>query len=114
MKKLLAILLFSTVFGVAAQAQKDSTATKKPSFKEVVGVSKETDQKIKDIKAEYKAKEEAILSDASLDDKAKKVKKKENKAEREEKINALLTPEQRVKYVEYQEQMKAWKEAHPE
>lgn len=115
MKKYLAILLLCTATGFVANAQtKDSSATaavKKISMKEEVGLTSEQDTQIKAIKEEYKGKVTAMEANPALDEKAKKAQKKEIMAEREGKINALLSKEQQVKYEEYKAKMKAQKEA---
>jgi hypothetical protein len=114
MKKYLAILLLCTATSFVANAQTtDSTtaAVKKISMKEEVGLTSEQDTQIKAIKEEYKGKVTAMEANPALDEKAKKAQKKEIMAERESKINALLSKEQQDKYLEYKAKMKAQKEA---
>ena len=113
MKKYLAILAISLVAGFSSQAQ-EQPAEKKLSMKEEVGLSSEQDTQIKAIKEEYKGKTAAIEANTALDDKTKKAQKKALTAEREDKINALLSKEQQEKYVVYKEKLKAQKEAAKE
>jgi hypothetical protein len=110
MKKYLTILAISLVAGFSSQAQ-EPTPEKKLSMKEEVGLSSEQDAQIKAIKEEYKGKTTALESNASLDEKSKKAQKKALMAEREDKINALLTKEQQEKYIVYKDKLKAQKEA---
>jgi hypothetical protein len=110
MKKYFAILLISLIAGFTSQAQ-EAVPEKKLSMKEEVGLSSEQDAQVKAIKEEYKGKSTAIEANAALDDKAKKAQKKALMAEREDKINALLSKEQQDKYVAYKEKLRAQKEA---
>ena len=110
MKKYFGILLISLIAGFSSQAQ-EQPAEKKLSMKEEVGLSAEQDTQIKAIKEEYKGKTDAVMANAALDEKAKKAQKKALMAEREDKINALLSKEQQEKYVQYKEKLKAQKEA---
>lgn len=101
-----AVLSIATLTSTTIYAQE-----KKQSLREVLGLTKEVDQKIKDIKATYKEQEETVKATTLLDEKAKKARLKEVRAERETKINDLLTKEQQVKYEAYKEESKKQKEA---
>lgn len=113
MKKLFAILTLFSLISLSTSAQKkDKTPeTKKEKIKDELGLSTDVAAKVKAIKTDYKTKEKAIEADTKLDKKAMKAKKKVLKEERETKILALLTPEQKVKYKELKEKNKAEKDA---
>lgn len=112
MKKLFAILLLTSLvsFGATAQKKDKSPDDKKEKIKDELGLSADVAAKIKAIKTDYKTKEKAIEADTKLDKKAIKDKKKTLKEERETKILALLTPEQKVKYKELKEKNKVGKD----
>lgn len=104
-----AVLSIATLTSTNTYAQ--DKQEKKQSLREVLGLTKEVDQKIKDIKATYKEQEETVKSTTVLDEKAKKARIKEIRTEREAKINELLTKEQQVKYETYKEESKKQKDA---
>ena len=109
MKKLLLTLvcLISLTCAVSAQEAK----VKKQSFIAEMGLSKEQGDKYKLIVEKSKADIATSEADATLDDKAKKAKKKLITKARDEEVQLLLTDEQKVKFKAYEERKKAEKEA---
>jgi Spy/CpxP family protein refolding chaperone len=103
MKKLLLLVLMSSVMGAAvlAQDQKDMKADHQQWEQKMKTELKLTDDqatKFDALSKEYGDKMEAVKNDASLTKDAQKAKKMELKKEKEGKLFEFLTPEQQTKY----------------
>lgn len=111
MKKLLALSIAASLFTFAASAQTDRAISKaekqerhqgkhKGQLKKELNLSDDQGQKLKAINAEMKAKKEALKAQDNLTVKEMKERKAALKAEKRERMSAILTPEQKAKFQE--------------
>lgn len=77
--------------------QRDKTA-ERVKMKEELGLSKEQTQKMKEIHEDSRSKVAAIRKDEALSKEDRKAKSLEIMKERNEKVKAILTPDQQTKY----------------
>jgi len=118
MKKYISILIFTCFSGLISTAQVQRTPAKqktdtlnaakvseknrdsrKEMFREL-DLSKEQKIKMKELNQSMKASREAIENDSTLSETEKKAKLKTLRKEQVQKIQALLTEEQKVKFRE--------------
>lgn len=105
MKKMILFGLILVGFQLAASAQ-DKRDTIRPhhknadkvKIKEELGLSKEQGDKLKTINEESRNKMMTLRKDSSLSKEDRKAKAKELMKERNDQINAILTPDQQTKY----------------
>ena len=71
-----------------------------------LNLTKEQHQKMKEIREAAKAKHDALMADTKLTDPERKQKMKEIHEQQEKDIDAILTPEQRVKMDAIRKEMK--------
>ena len=105
MKKLFAIAALSIGFAVAASAQ-DSTAIahKRDKAKSELNLTKEQQSQMKSMQAEYKQKYMKLKADSSLTADQRKQQYKALHQEQQNKMKAILTPEQQSKLTEMKKQ----------
>ena len=118
MKKVIVLCAVLTAFAVNSFAQTnapekkekpEAMAGQKPeSWKNVLGLTKEQDAKMKEIGKAYKEKSDALKADESLDKKAKKEKMTELQAANDTDMKALLSADQ---FAKWNEEKKRRKEA---
>ena len=110
MKKVIILLVLAATFSVNSYAQTDALTAKKPkteapvaqkqeSWKNLLGLSKEQDMKMKEFGATYKEQSETLRADESLDKKVKQAKLKELQAANEANMKSFMTSEQFEKYL---------------
>lgn len=115
MKKVIVLFAVLTAFAVNSFAQGNAQASagkpgveapKQESWKNVLGLTKEQDMKMKEIGKAYKEKSDALKADESMDKKAKKEKMTELQAANDTDMKALLGAEQFAKWNEVKKQRK--------
>lgn len=99
MKILLAIAFFFTSLTLFAQGKMQKGGNQMEMIREL-NLTKAQKVQLRDLHQTMKANKDAIENDKSLTDDQKKEKLKEGRKEQMQKINALLTPEQREKFKE--------------
>ena len=120
MKKLLAIVLSFSFFALNANAQvtrnvnpsqkiqKDSTHKKRDSkMMKDLNLTEAQKAQMKESHQNIAQQREAVKNDASLTQEQKKAKMKEMRQSQQEKMNSILTPDQKVKMEAHK---KEWKE----
>jgi len=118
MKKYISIVVLFTLISILSQAQVQRTPAKqktdsaavvadtmkdKKSKKEILkelDLSREQKVKLKELNQSMKASKEALENDTTLTEADKKAKLKVLKKEQAQKIQALLTEEQKIKFRE--------------
>lgn len=127
MKKLLLFVFMTSVMATAAMAQEQKDVKQVKHAKEMKKDQADWDKKVKDelkltdeqaakydaLSAEYKAKIDAVLQDASLTKDVQKERKMALKKEKQAKLYEFLTPEQQAKYQEMVDKKMKEKEAAP-
>jgi periplasmic protein CpxP/Spy len=98
---LVALSLFAAGSG-AAQEKRDtihhpSATQKKTKLKDELGLNKTQTKELKASQKDYKQKVQEVKSDTTLSKKDQKVKMKKLKQEKQQKTDAVLTPEQKEK-----------------
>jgi hypothetical protein len=107
MKKLLFITLFLAGIGASslAQGKRDTiryqfSHVQKKKLKNELGLSKPQARALKASNQEFKVKMMALKNDTTLDRQKKKKQLRELSRERQQKMDSLLSPEQRKKAME--------------
>ena len=112
MKKYLAALISFALITLSGSAQvqretnpsqNTATVTQKKNRKAIINelnLSREQQSQMKDFRQSAKQKKEEIDNDTGLTDAQKQDKLRQQRMEQREKINAILTPEQREKFQE--------------
>ena len=113
MKKLSAIAILFTFFAMNANAQvkRETTPSQNSATNSIqknknremmkeLNLSKEQRDQMKELHQSMKQKKEDINNDKTLSESQKKAKMKELRREQKEKMNTILTPEQKEKMKE--------------
>jgi hypothetical protein len=105
MKKMTVLLACIIALQVTATAQRDTIRTSMPRqeqskhpLKDELNLSKEQGKKLKGINKEFKEKSDAVRSDSTLSQTARREKMGALLKERNENIKKILTPEQQEKF----------------
>jgi len=104
MKKLTGFVLIALLTGNALHAQEKrdtvhyrSTTEKKVKLKDELGLSKKQAKELKSSNKDFKEKAQQIKSDTTINRQEKRQMMKSLMKERNEKMDSVLTPEQREK-----------------
>ncbi len=120
MKKVIVLFAVMTVFAVNSFAQGNAQASanktgveapKQESWKNVLGLTKEQDMKMKEIGKAYKEKSEALKADEAMDKKEKKAKMTALQATNDGDMKAILSTEQYNKWIEVKKERSELKKA---
>lgn len=120
MKKVIVLFAVLTAFAVNSFAQGNAQASagkpgveapKQESWKNVLGLTKEQDMKMKEIGKAYKEKSDALRADESMDKKAKKEKMTALQATNDADMKAILSTEQYNKWIEVKKERAELKKA---
>lgn len=102
--KLLAIL-FLLSFTVSVQAQEKHDKTGKKEIKKELHLSKQQSQELKTFHKKVKQQKAGIKNNTALNKKQKKARLAELKKDKHDKLEAILTPEQKEKIKQAKENM---------
>jgi protein CpxP len=97
----LAMVISCITLSVSAQEKRDTirgSGDKRADLRTELHLSKQQSKQLKEVNQDIRTKLTAIRSDTTLLEETRKKEQRKLLKERQEKINALLTPEQKQKY----------------